>query len=178
MSSKRIYEGKIINLRVDTVAFPNGRTGTREVVEYPGAVAVVPVNERGELLLVRQFRHAVGKTLLEIPAGKLEVGEDPLASARRELLEETGYEAERLNRLFGFFSTPGFTTEELHLFLATGLQLKEQNLDEDEFIDVVAVPFEQAVGMIWAGAICDAKSVAGILAVYVLKNKQGFACAE
>lgn len=131
----------------------------------------MPVNEKGELLLVRQYRHAVGKTLLEIPAGKLEPGEEPVASAGRELLEETGCEAERLTRLISFFSTPGFTTEELHLFLATGLTLKEQDLDDDEFIDVVPVPYEKALEMIWSGEICDAKSVAGILAAHNLKNK-------
>ncbi|MCL6560366.1 MAG: NUDIX hydrolase [Firmicutes bacterium] len=171
LSSKRVYEGKIINLRIDTVTLPGGRTGTREVVEYAGAVAVVPVNKKSELLLVRQYRHAVGKTLLEIPAGKLEPGEDPPVSAGRELLEETGYEAEHLRPLIRFYSTPGFTTEELHLFLATGLTLKKQNLDEDEFIDVVPVPFKRALEMIWAGEIRDAKSVAGILAVHNLKDK-------
>lgn len=169
LSSKRVYEGRIINLRVDTVSFPGGRTGAREVVEYAGAVAIVPVNEKGELLLVRQYRHAVGKTLLEIPAGKLEPGEEPLSSARRELLEETGFAAEYVTKLISFYSTPGFTTEELHLFLATGLTLKEQDLDEDEFIDVVPVPFERALEMIWTGEICDAKSVAGIFAAHQAK---------
>lgn len=133
---------------------------------------MVPINNKRELLLVRQYRHAVGKTLLEIPAGKLEPGEDPATSAKRELLEETGFEAERLIRLFSFFSTPGFTTEKLHLFLAVGLKLSKQNLDEDEFIDVVTVPFEQALKMIWTGEICDAKSVAGIFAAQILKNRQ------
>lgn len=171
LSSKMVFEGRIINLRVDTVTFPNGRTGQREVVEYAGAVAIVPVNEKGELLLVRQYRYAVGKTLLEIPAGKLEPGEDPETSAGRELLEETGCEAQELTKLISFYSTPGFTTEELHLFMATGLTAKEQSLDEDEFIDVVPVPFPQALKMIWTGEICDAKSVAGILAAHNLKNK-------
>lgn len=171
LSSKRVYEGRIINLRVDTVALPDGRTGTREVVEYDGAVAIVPVNEKGELLLVRQYRHAVGKTLLEIPAGKLEPEEDPAASARRELLEETGCEAKHLTKLVSFYSTPGFTTEKLHLFLATGLTLKEQNLDDDEFIDVATIPYERALEMIWTGEICDAKSITGIFAAYNLKNK-------
>ncbi|OPY58973.1 MAG: ADP-ribose pyrophosphatase [Pelotomaculum sp. PtaU1.Bin035] len=172
ISSKRVYEGKIINLRVDTISFSGGSTVTREVVEYAGAVAIVPVNEKGEIILVKQFRHAVGKLLLEIPAGKLEPGEEPLESARRELLEETGYEAADLQRLISFFSTPGFTNEVLHLFLANRLTLKAQDLDDDESIDVVPVPFERAVGLIWKGEICDAKSIAGILAAYYLKNKQ------
>ncbi|OPX86254.1 MAG: ADP-ribose pyrophosphatase [Pelotomaculum sp. PtaB.Bin104] len=174
LSVKRLYEGKIINVRVDTVSLPGGGTATREVVEHAGAVGVVPVNEQGEILLVRQYRYAAGKTLLEIPAGKLEPGEDPLACARRELLEETGYAASGCERLISFYSTPGFTNETLYLFLATGLTQKEQNLDEDEDIAVVPVPFEQAIDFIWSGEICDAKSVAGIFAVYYReKNKPG-----
>lgn len=171
ISSEMVYKGKIINLRVDQVSFPGGKTGFREVVEYAGAVAIVPVDAEGQLLLVRQYRYAVGKTLLELPAGKLEPCEDIQASASRELLEETGHEAVNLKHLISFFSTPGFTNEKLHIFLATGLKLKEQNLDEDEFIDVIQVPFEKAVDMIWKGEICDAKSVAGILAAYQLINK-------
>lgn len=173
ISSERVYEGRIINLRVDSVQFPDGSTGKREVVEYAGAVAIVAVNEQGEVLLVRQYRHAAGKTLLEIPAGKLEKGEDYKASAYRELLEETGFKAAKLTRLISFFSTPGFTTEKLHLFLASGLGLEQQNLDQDEFIDVVRVKFENAVEMIWTGEICDAKSVAGILAVHTLRKEKG-----
>lgn len=172
LASERVYEGRIINLRVDSVQLPDGKTGTREVVEYTGAVAIVPLNDQGEIFLVRQYRYAVGKTLLEIPAGKLEPGEDPETSAGRELLEETGYKASKLTRLISFFSTPGFTTEKLHLFLANGLSLKQQNLDHDEFIDVVKVSFERALEMIWTGEICDAKSVAGILAVQSLKKRE------
>jgi ADP-ribose pyrophosphatase len=172
LASRTVYRGKIIKLRVDTVVLPDGRTGNREVVEYTGAVAVVPVNENRELLMVRQYRHAAGKTLLEIPAGKLEPDEDPKDCARRELLEETGFKAGKLDRLFSFFSTPGFTTEKLHLFLAADLKCSKQNLDEDEFIDVVTVPFEQALAMIWAGEICDGKSVAGIFAAHILENEK------
>lgn len=164
ISSRRVYEGRIINLRVDTVEMPGGRIGTREVVEYHGAVAVVALNVNGELLMVRQYRHAVGRELLEIPAGKIEPDEVPAVCARRELLEETGYEAAELKPLIQFFSTPGFTTEELHLFVATGLTPGEQDLDDDEFIDVLAVPFEKALAMVRSGEICDAKSVVGILA--------------
>lgn len=170
LSSRRVYDGRIINLRVDTVALKDGNTCTREVVEYAGAVAIVPLNDKGELLLVRQFRYAVGKTLLEIPAGKIEPGEDHTASARRELLEETGYEAKNIEPLISFFTTPGFTNEQIHVFLATGLTLKNQNLDDDEFIDVELVPFESALDLIATGKICDAKSVAGILAFNYLKR--------
>jgi ADP-ribose pyrophosphatase len=171
ISSKRIYEGRIINLRLDKVTFPNGETSTREIVEYAGAVAVVPVNKKGELLLVRQFRYAVGQTLLEIPAGKIEPGEDYAACAGRELLEETGYAAGKLKHLISFYSTPGFTNEQIHLFLATDLTLKKQNLDDDEFIDVETVKLEQALEMILSGRICDAKSIAGILMAQKFQNR-------
>lgn len=172
LDSNMIYRGSVINLRVDTVKFPNGRTGKREVVEHSGAVAIIPVNQDGQLFLVRQYRHAVGKSLLEIPAGRIEPGEDLESSARRELLEETGCEAKELVRLCSFFSTPGFTSEELHIFFASGLTLLEQNLDEDEFVEVLQVPWEKAIKMIWSGEICDAKSVAGILAAdSYIKNR-------
>ncbi|MDF9407315.1 NUDIX hydrolase [Pelotomaculum isophthalicicum JI] len=163
--TKRIYEGNNVNLRVDTISLPGGRTAIREVVEHSGAVAIVPVNEKGEILLVRQYRHAVGKSLLEIPAGKLEPGESMTDCAGRELLEETGYEAASLHRLISFFSTPGFTNEMLHLFLATGLTYVGQKPDDDEDIDLVIMPFERAIELVWEGEICDAKSIAGILAV-------------
>lgn len=171
ISSKRIYEGRIVNLRVDEVVLPDGKATSREVVEYAGAVAVVPVNEKGELLLVRQYRYAVGETLLEIPAGKIERGEDYASSAARELAEETGYESGNLKHLISFYSTPGFTNEQIHLFLATELTLKVQNLDEDEFIEVETVNMKKAAEMIMSGEICDAKSVAGILAA--LKYLEG-----
>lgn len=169
LSSRRVYEGRIVNLRVDTVALRDGNTSTREVVEYAGAVAIVPVNEKNELILVRQFRYAVGKTLLELPAGKIEPGEDHAASAGRELLEETGYEAKKLEPLISFFTTPGFTNEKIKVFVAAGLVQKNQNLDYDEFIHVELVPLEKALDMIATGEICDAKSVAGILAYKYLK---------
>lgn len=172
ISSKKIYDGRIINLRVDEVALPDGKTSKREIVEYAGAVAVVPINEKGELLLVRQYRYAVGETLLEIPAGKIEPGEDNASSAGRELTEETGYTAGNLKHLISFYSTPGFTNEQIHLFLATELSLKKQSLDDDEFIDVVTVSLKQALEMIMSGKIRDAKSIAGILtALKFLKDK-------
>ncbi|MDD4170573.1 MAG: NUDIX hydrolase [Desulfotomaculaceae bacterium] len=172
LSTKRLYEGRVINLRVDTVSLPGGQTAIREVVEHAGAVAIVPVNEKGEILLVKQYRYAAGKILLEIPAGKLEPGENPLDCARRELLEETGYDAGGCERLISFYSTPGITNEILHLFLATGLTQKEQNLDDEEYIEVVTVPFDRAIGLIWEGAICDAKTVAGILAAHYRQNNR------
>lgn len=172
ISSKRIYEGRIINLRVDAVVLPDGKTTNREIVEYAGAVAIVPVNEKGELLLVRQYRYAVGETLLEIPAGKMEPGESYAACAGREMVEETGYEAGNLKHLISFYSTPGFTNEQIHLFLATDLVPKKQDLDEDEFIEVEIVSLKKAPEMILSGEICDAKSVAGILAALNYLNEK------
>ncbi|HBV97658.1 MAG: ADP-ribose pyrophosphatase [Peptococcaceae bacterium BICA1-7] len=164
VSSETVYSGKILNLRVDRVELPNGNMTAREVVEHAGAVAVVAQKE-GRLLMVRQFRYPVGKVLLEIPAGKIEKGEDPLLCAARELIEETGYEAGEMKLLLSFFSTPGFSDEVLHVYLAGDLKYRGQKPDEDEFIQVEELPLERAVEMIGSGEICDAKSIIGILAV-------------
>lgn len=164
ISSETVYRGKILNLRVDSVELPNGKMTAREVVEHAGAVAVVAQNGEGRLLMVRQFRYPVGKALLEIPAGKIEKGEDPLLCAARELTEETGYEAGEMKHLLSFFSTPGFSDEILHVYLAGDLIYRGENPDEDEFIQVEEVPVERAVEMIGSGEICDAKSIVGILA--------------
>ncbi|MEW5762317.1 MAG: NUDIX hydrolase [Bacillota bacterium] len=163
VGSRYVFRGKILNVRVDTVILPDGREGTREVVEYAGAVTILPLTEAGEVVLVRQYRYPVGRTLLEIPAGKVEAGEDPLACARRELREETGYEAERWEKLLTFYSTPGFTSEKMHLYLATELKAGPQMPDGDEFVEVVQVPFREALAMVRNGTICDAKSVVGLL---------------
>lgn len=168
LSSKLIYAGKILNLRVDTIVLPGGVKGNREVVESAGAVAVVPVNEFGELLMVKQYRHPVGKTMLEIPAGRVEPGENLEQCAMRELLEETGYEAKKIIRLLSFYSTPGFATEEIHICLATGLLSRGQNLDEEEDIEVLNVSYGKALEMIWSGEICDAKTVVGIFSAQEL----------
>jgi len=154
-----------LNLRVDTVLLPDGRTATREVVEHSGAVVVAALNEAAEVIMVRQFRHPVEQVLLELPAGTIDAGEEPLACAKRELLEETGYEAEEWISLYRFFSTPGFSTEEMHLFLAAGLRKGKQHTDEDEFIEVVTAPLNRALEMIERGDVCDAKSIVGLLAV-------------
>lgn len=172
LDSKTIFRGKILNLRVDTVELPDGRKAKREIVEHSGAVIIVPVRQDGHLLLVRQYRHATGRITLELPAGNIEPGEELEASALRELQEETGYEANELVRLCSVYSTPGFSDEELHIFFASSLNLLKQNLDDDEFVEVLAVPWEQAINMVWSGEICDAASVAGILAVdSYMKNR-------
>lgn len=165
LSSEIVYRGRVLNLRVDRVELPDGRNGSREVVEYPGAVTVVALTGDGEVLLVRQYRHAVGEELLELPAGKLEPGEDPERAARRELAEETGYTAAETRLLLSFYSTPGFTTEKMYLYLATGLAPGSPDPDPDEFISVVRVKLARAREMIREGLIRDAKSIVGLLTV-------------
>ncbi|MDQ0287711.1 ADP-ribose pyrophosphatase [Desulfofundulus luciae] len=172
LDSRVVYRGKILNLRVDTVLLPDGRTGTREVVEYAGAVAIVALNEKKEVFLVRQYRYPVGKELLEIPAGKIENGEEPLQCAQRELAEETGLRAKRWQPLCSFYSTPGFTSEKMHLFLARDLSQEGRHPDEDEFVQVVKVSLDEALAMLWRGEICDAKSTVGLLTTYYLLARE------
>lgn len=161
LSSERIYDGKMVNLRRDTVRLPNGREASREVVEHPGAVAVVPVLPDGRILLVRQFRHPVGKVLLEIPAGKLDPGEDPDHCASRELEEETGFRAGTLLRKASIFTGPGFTDEVIHLYLARDLERTKMNPDDDEFLEPGAYTPEELRRMIREGTVCDAKTISG-----------------
>ena len=163
LESKRIFEGRLVNLRVDTVELPNGRTATREVVEHKGAVAIVPMLDHEKIVLVRQFRQPAGAVLLEIPAGTLDKGEDPADCARRELVEEIGYFPEKLTEMFHSYLAPGYSTEMLHTFLAEDLRQVGQNNDVDEFIEVVPVNLRDAVEMINTGEIMDAKSICGIL---------------
>lgn len=156
----------MIRLRVDTVALPNGDTATREVIEHPGAVAVIALTGGGELLMVRQYRHATGEVLLEIPAGKRDPGESPLACAQRELEEETGYRAKQWRLLFSYYTTPGFSDELLYIIQASDLEKGEAHTDEEEFIEVVTVPVPEALDMVYRGEIRDAKTIIGILALF------------
>ena len=163
LESKRIFEGRLVNLRVDTVELPSGRTTTREVVEHKGAVAIVPMLDHEKIVLVRQFRQPAGAVLLEIPAGTLDEGEDPAGCARRELVEETGYFPGKLTEMFHSYLAPGYSTEMLHTFLAEDLRQVGQNNDVDEFIEIVPVNLRDAVEMVISGGIVDAKSICGIL---------------
>ncbi len=173
LSSERIYEGRIINLRVDTVRLPNGKTSKREVVEHGGAVAIVPMQNDNTVLLVRQFRLPAGKPLLEIPAGGIEDGEDPEACARRELSEEIGMTPGQLIPLFQTFVAPGYTTEKIYGFLALDLSPAPGDQDEDEFVQVVPMPLADALAAIATGEIEDGKTVSGLaLAARYLKEKQ------
>ncbi|SMC58544.1 NUDIX hydrolase [Sporomusa malonica] len=162
INSTRLFEGKIINLRRDEVMLPNGKTGTREVVEHPGAVAIVPITNDGRVILVRQFRHPVQQVMLEVPAGKLDPGERPEACALRELAEETGFVANNLRKLTAMYTTPGFSNEVIHVYLAEGLVESDKQPDEDEFINTETYTSEQIREMIISGEICDAKSLVAL----------------
>jgi ADP-ribose diphosphatase len=168
LSHRRIYTGRVVSLDVDTVRFPDGSTGELEMIRHPGAAAVVPVasdpvGPDPTLLLIRQYRYATGGAVLEIPAGRLSPGEDPETCARRELLEEVGVTAGRIERLTTIWTTPGFTDERIHLFWATDLGTGSTAREPDEFIEVVPTPLSQALELVRAGEICDGKTVAAIL---------------
>src|SRR4030043_1508005 len=171
LSSQRIYDGRAVKLRVDTVRKPNGKITTREIVEHSDAMAVVVLDSKDRASLVRQYRKAVGKTLLEIPAGGVGPGEQPIGSVRRELQEEIGYLPNKIDKLGGFYSAPGYCTEYLHLYLATYLIPSQLEAEETEDIEVVRVPLSKVPDLIASGEICDAKSIAGLLRVISLGLK-------
>jgi ADP-ribose pyrophosphatase len=163
LTSEPLYEGKLVKLYKDTVELPDGQRAYREIVKHPGAVAMVPLLPDGRVLLVRQYRTAAQRVLLEIPAGTLEPGEDPLEAAARELQEETGYRPGKLVRLGAEYTAPGYTSELIHLFLATELETARLEADDDEFIEVVSLPFEEALRRVVAGEIPDGKTQVGLL---------------
>jgi ADP-ribose pyrophosphatase len=163
LSSRLIYEGRAVRLRVDTVRMPSGRETTREIVEHGDCVAIIAVDDKDNVLLVNQFRKPVEKELLEIPAGGIEPGEDAVDCVRREMREETGFLPQKVERLGGFYSTPGYCTEYLYLYLATDLVPSPLEAEDSESIRLVRVPQAQIPGLITSGSICDAKSIAGLL---------------
>jgi ADP-ribose pyrophosphatase len=174
ISSDRRYQGRVINLDVETVGFPDGSTGQLEMVRHPGASAVLPFlnDPRGphpRVLLIRQFRHAADGFIWEIPAGRLDPGETPETCARRELAEETGRTAAGLEPLTTIFTTPGFTDERIHLFLATGLEEGDHRREGDEFLEVHELAWPDVLRMVGRGEILDAKTLVAILyaATYV-----------
>jgi ADP-ribose pyrophosphatase len=160
ISRQTIFEGKIIDLYLEDVELPNGKTSKREIVKHPGAVAIIAMTEDERILMVRQYRKPLERTLVEIPAGKLEKGEEPAETARRELEEETGYVCETLTPLLSFYTSPGFADELVHLFVAEKLSKKEDAapLDEDEFVDILEITLEEAVTMLEEKQIYDAKT--------------------
>ena len=163
ISSDIKFTGHIIRLRVDTVAMPDERTATREIVDHSGGVCVVPITDNGEVVMVRQFRKAVESAVLEIPAGKLNSGENHRECGIRELEEETGYKSNNVVYLGHIFPSPGFLNEIIHIYLATELHKGEANLDQDEYLDVEKIPLERVVEMIMNNEINDSKTVVGIL---------------
>jgi len=168
ISTRRMYTGRIINLDVDQVRFPDGSVGELEMVRHPGASAVVPflsdpLGEDPQILLLRQYRYAADGYIYEVPAGRLEPGESPLDCARRELREETGCTAERIEPLMSLYTTPGFTDELIHLFLATGLTRGATDREADEFFEVETLTLSRALEMIEHGDIRDAKTVVSLL---------------
>lgn len=160
-----IYDGKIVKLQVDDVTLPNGNVAKREIIKHPGAVAVIAVTDEGKLVLVEQYRKALERSIIEIPAGKLEPGEEPIVTARRELEEETGYGAQSLTYLQAFATSPGFADEIIHLFVAKDLYKIENKaeLDEDEFVELLEVSLEEAGQMVADERIYDAKTAFAVL---------------
>ena len=171
LSSQLIYDGRAVRLRVDTVQMPDGRKTKREIVEHSDCVAIIAVDADDNVLLVNQFRHPVEKELLEIPAGGIETEEDPVAAVRREMQEETGFLPGKVEGLGGFFSSPGYCTEYLHLYLATDLIPSQLYAEDTESIKLVRVSIAKIPGLITSGNICDAKSIAGLL--YFLEYRKG-----
>jgi ADP-ribose diphosphatase len=170
MSTKTIYSGKVVTLNIDTVTLPNGVTIDLEIVRHPGAAAVVPLKENGTVVLIKQFRHAAGGFIYEIPAGKLHPGEDPRNCAARELEEEIGYQPGKLELLASIFTAPGFTDEVIHVYKATGLTKGRQHLDRDEVLEIVEVPLREAIEMIRGGTIRDAKTMVGLQSVFIARE--------
>lgn len=170
VSSEEIYKGKIVHLFCDTVRLPNGKEATREVIRHVGAAAVVPLTDEGNVILVRQYRYPFSQVMLEIPAGKLDIGEDPMDCAKRELIEETGYDAKEFVYLGAFYPSVAMLNEVIHLYLAKNMMLRETNLDEDEFLHVEQRPLSEVVEQVMRGKIPDGKTQTAILKAYYLLN--------
>lgn len=163
LSGRTVFEGKIVTVKVDEALLPNGATARREVVEHNGGVCILALCEDGTVPLVRQFRYPMGAVMTELPAGKLERGEDPRAAAARELGEEVGLEPGEVTDLGYMYVSPGFCTEKLHMYLARELKSVPVHPDEDEFLDIVHLPFGELVEQVMSGQITDAKTVATVL---------------
>jgi ADP-ribose pyrophosphatase len=170
VSTKRVFEGRLVQVHVDTVSLPDGRQATREVVDHKPAVVIVPFDSDGNVVLVRQYRHAVGRTLLEAPAGGIEPEEDPDACAQRELQEETGFYADELRKLGAFWTAPGVFTEYMHAYVARRLRRSKLDADPDEIIAIERVPVSRLEGLVRDGDIQDAKTIAALyMALHVVR---------
>ncbi|KAF1679748.1 MULTISPECIES: ADP-ribose pyrophosphatase [Bacillus] len=164
IAKEQIFSGKVIDLYVEDVELPNGKESKREIVKHPGAVAILAVTEEGKMILVKQFRKPLERTIVEIPAGKLEKGEEPEYTALRELEEETGYTAKKLTKITAFYTSPGFADEIVHVFLAEELSVlaEKRELDEDEFVEVMEVTLEDALKLVESREVYDAKTAYAI----------------
>ena len=169
---RNIYTGRVLTLNIDTVTLPNGATIDLEMVRHPGAAAIVPFKDDGTVVLIRQFRHAAGGFIYEIPAGKLHLGEDLKACAARELEEEIGYKTDDLELVTSIFTAPGFTDEVIHIYKANRLTKGKQQLDRDEILEVMEVSLDDAITMIRNGSIRDAKTIVGLQSVFIGKSRQ------
>ncbi|CAM5588089.1 MULTISPECIES: NUDIX domain-containing protein [Niallia] len=174
LKTEHIYSGRIIQVQVDEVELPNGKTSTRELVKHPGAVAVIAITDDNKLVMVEQYRKPLEKVIVEIPAGKLEKDEEPALCARRELEEETGYECESLELVSSFYTSPGFADEIIHVYVAKGLKQKENaaGLDEDEFVNVLEITLEEALEFIKEKRIFDAKTIFGVQYLQIANLKE------
>jgi ADP-ribose pyrophosphatase len=172
LSSKYVYRGRGVNLRVPLEENPGGKKTTREVVEHVDCVAVVVLDEQNNVLLVRQFRYAIGKFLLEVPAGGMEPEEEPFDCVRRELQEEIGYLPKKIIKMGGFYAIPGYGTEYLHCFLATDLMPSRLMAEDTDNIELIRVPLTQIPGLIASGEISDAKSIAALLTYLVYSSRE------
>ncbi|AYV66933.1 ADP-ribose pyrophosphatase [Niallia circulans] len=174
LKTEHIYSGRIIQVQVDEVELPNGKTSTRELVKHPGAVAVIAITDDNKLVMVEQYRKPLEKVIVEIPAGKLEKDEEPALCARRELEEETGYECESLELVSSFYTSPGFADEIIHVYVAKGLKQKENaaGLDEDEFVNVLEITLDEALEFIKEKRIFDAKTIFGVQYLQIANLKE------
>lgn len=172
LESKEIFNGRVIRVTVDKVQLEDGTTSTREIVHHHGGACILPVDADGNVTMVRQFRYAFGEEIWELPAGKLEAGEDPFEAAKRELAEECGLTADRFVDLGVVYPTVGYDSEKIYLWAATGLHNVSQHLDEDEFLDVVKMPLDEALRLVMDGTIKDSKTQIGILKYAMLRDKK------
>lgn len=162
LSSTQVYQGHFLKVSCDSVRLPDGKTATREYIQHPGAVAILALNQAGELILERQYRYPLGRSFIEIPAGKMDADESHADTARRELWEETGYTAEHWSLLGSAYPCIGYSNEVIHYYLAEGLQQNERQLDDGEFIEVLALPLDEVLAMAGDGRISDSKSIVGL----------------
>ena len=169
ISSEQKFSGRLIDLYLDQVELPNGGTATREWIDHPGAVCLIPILPDGKICLIRQFRYGPGEEFIEIPAGKLDAGEAPLDCAYRELEEETGYRTNKLTFLTNIHPAIGFSNEKMWMYLAEELELSKKKLDEDEFLELLPTPLNQAIEWVLSGKITDVKTIIGIMWMKELK---------